>query len=83
MNNMFDDCGKLKSLILSPTFRTNNVENMCCMFSDCSSLINLDISFFNFRSISDIRDMFSGCSNELKNKVREQNYKIKKKAFIY
>ena len=50
-----------------------NVNYMSCMFSGCSSLEELNLSNFNTNNVNDIYDMFYGCSDELKNKIKEQN----------
>ena len=40
--------------------------NMSYMFFKCSSLKELNISNFNTNNVTNMNDMFSGCSNELK-----------------
>ena len=49
---------------------------MNCMFNGCSSLIDLNIANFNSKNISHTYLMFGNCSEELKEKVKEQNIKI-------
>ena len=36
---------------------------MSCMFYICSSLINIDLSNFNTNNVTNMRDMFEGCSS--------------------
>ena len=54
---------------------------MRCMFSGCSSLEELNISHFNTKNVTDIIFMFSGCSDNLKKKIRNLNLKINEEAF--
>ena len=76
MREMFEECSSLKELNLS-NFNTNNVEDMSFMFSKCSSLKELNLSNFDTNSETDMIEMFYKCSDELKNKIREQNKKIR------
>ena len=46
------------------------------MFYNCYSLTNLDISNFDNRDNISTRYMFSGCSDDLENKIRNQSKKI-------
>jgi len=39
------------------------------MFSECSSLKELNIKSFNINSETYLYDMFTGCSDELKDKI--------------
>ena len=43
---------------------------MGLMFNGCSSLKELNLSNFNTDNVTDMRYMFNGCSNELKNKIK-------------
>ena len=76
MSWMFAGCSSLKELNLS-NFITNNVTDMLGMFSKCSSLKELNLSNFDTNSETDMIEMFYKCSDELKNKIREQNKKIR------
>ena len=51
------------------------------MFDDCLALNEIDISNFKTTNIISMELMFFGCSDELKNKVKEQNKNIKSEAF--
>ena len=73
---MFEECSSLKELNLS-NFNTNNVSDMSFMFSKCSSLKELNISNFNTNNETDMLEMFYKCSDELKNKIKQQNQKIR------
>ena len=42
------------------------------MFHRCSSLTELNLSTFNINNLTNVDDMFNGCSDELKNKIKEQ-----------
>ena len=83
MGGMFGGCSSLKELNLS-SFNTNNVKCFSSMFNGCSSLTELNISNFttrNLKSEFNTNWMFEDCSNELKQKIREQNKNIPKNAF--
>ena len=41
----------------------NNINKTCCMFSDCSSLTNINLSNFNSNNVTNMRSMFYGCSS--------------------
>ena len=45
---------------------------MKCMFFSCSSLKELNLSNFNTNNVINISGMFGGCSDELKNKIKEK-----------
>ena len=53
------------------------------MFSGCSSLNELNLSNFNTNNVTDIEleCMFSGCSDQFKNKIRSDYKNIKEEAF--
>ena len=52
------------------------------MFKFCRSLKELDISQFNFDKVKNKENMFSSCDNELKIKVRPQNYNSSDNLFF-
>ena len=41
----------------------NNLTKTCYMFSDCNSLISLDLSNFNTQNVTNMYCMFNGCSS--------------------
>ena len=49
---------------------------MRCMFFGCSSLKELNLNNLNTNNVTNMSDMFFGCSDELKNKIKEQNKSI-------
>ena len=51
------------------------------MFSYCSSLKELNISNFNTNNVTDMRYMFSKCSDELKLKIKNQYKNFQEMAF--
>ena len=55
---------------------------MSKMFFGCKSLKEINVSNFIINNQSDISLMFSGCSTELKNAIREQNPSIGEEAFM-
>ena len=55
---------------------------MSCMFSECSSLKELNLNNFNTNNVTDMSSMFSGCSDDLKVKIKSENRNIKDEAFF-
>ena len=51
------------------------------MFFRCSSLKELNLINFNTNNVTNMKAMFSGCSNELIMKIKKQNKNIKEEAF--
>ena len=51
------------------------------MFSKCSLLKELNLINFNTNNVTDMSCMFSGCSEELIKKIRNQYNNIKNEAF--
>ena len=54
---------------------------MNAMFNGCSSLEEIDLFTFNTNNVNNMFGMFSGCSDDIKNKIREQIKNIKEEAF--
>ena len=50
------------------------------MFAGCSNLVSVGFSNVNCRNLN-VKNMFSGCSEELKNKIRKHNKFIGEEAF--
>ena len=48
--------------IIKYTFN-NVITKICFMFSDCSSLTNIDLSNFNTNNVTNMGGMFCGCSS--------------------
>ena len=71
-----------KKLDLS-NFKTNKVKDMFCMFSECSSLEELNISNFEFSDSIDVEGMFSFCPENLRNQMKIQFPNIKDNAYNY
>ena len=51
------------------------------MFANCSSLKELNIDNFNTDNVKFMFGMFSGCSNELKMRIKTQNKNLNEEAF--
>ena len=51
------------------------------MFLNCKSLEEINMFKFNKNKIKNIDNMFSGCSDKLKKKIKKQNQNINKKVF--
>ena len=60
---MFQWCDNLTSINDIATWDTSNVKDMSRMFSNCSSLTELDLSGWNVSGVTDFSYMFSSCSN--------------------
>ena len=54
---------------------------MSYMFCECSSLKELNLNNFNTNNVTDMSYMFSGCSDDLKSKIKSENKNIKDDAF--
>ena len=52
---------------------------MSWMFHECSSLKELNLNNFNTNNVTNMRSMFSGCSDELKLKLKSKFNEFKKK----
>ena len=62
-------------------FYRNNVTDMSGMFSECSSLKELNLNNFNTNNVTNMSFMFRGCSDDLKMKIKSENKNIKDEAF--
>lgn len=63
MNNMFSNCGQLRSIIFPSSFNTANVTNMSRMFFGCSALTSLDFpDDFSTVNVTNMMSMFNGCN---------------------
>ena len=51
------------------------------MFNGCSSLKELNLSNFNTNNATNMEWMFSGCSDQFKNKIITEYKNIKEEAF--
>ena len=69
------------NLLILKNFNTNNVTDMSYMFSECSSLKELNLNNFNTNNVTDMSCMLSGCSDDLKMKIKLENKNIKGEAF--
>ena len=79
---LFSRCTSLKEIDLS-NINTKNVTNMSKMFYKCSSLKEIiNLSNFIINSNIEMKRMFSGCSEELKIKVKAQIKNISDEAFL-
>ena len=73
-------CGylSLEEINLS-NFKTDNITDISGIFYDCILLKQINLTNFNTNNVTNISYMFFGWSDELKNKIKEQN----KNIFIY
>ena len=55
---------------------------MSGLFYNCSSLKELNLNNFNTINVTFMDDMFYGCSEELKNKIRSQYKNLRNEAFL-
>ena len=72
---MFSVCSSLGELNLS-SFNINNVIDLSFMFYECLLLKELDLSNFYTSNVTYMMGIFSGCTDELKNKINKQNKNI-------
>lgn len=63
MCQMFFNCSLLSSITFGPNFVLDSAENIMNMFAACPALETLDISNFNTSTVTEMRQMFSGCTN--------------------
>ena len=54
---------------------------MSGIFWGCSSLKELNLNNFNTNNVTNMSCMFSGCSDDLKMKIKLENKNIKGEAF--
>ena len=52
------------------------------IFHGCHSLKELNLSNFNTNNVTYMRWMFSGCSDQFKNKISSEYKNIKEEAFL-
>lgn len=76
MNNMFNECNALTSIIGLENFNTSKVDDMMSMFSSCGSLTTLDLSGWDTSNVSSMEDMFNNC-NKLSGSITIMNPNIK------
>ena len=62
LGELFKGCSSLRSVTFGDYFDTHYCENFTEMFSHCSSLDHLDLSFFNTSSARNMYAMFEACS---------------------
>ena len=51
------------------------------MFQNCSSLEELNLNNFNTNNVTNMRGMFSKCSDELKMKIKSEIKNLRDEAF--
>ena len=66
MYGMFENCSKIQYIYWdSQLFNTSKVTTMARMFFECSSLKDLYFSGFKTNNVTDMSDMFNGCTSLL------------------
>ena len=63
MKYMFEKCINLKNIIFGNKFETFLSTSMEFMYSDCQSLISLDLTFFNASLVDNMGKMFFNCNS--------------------
>ena len=61
INNMLYKIDKLISISFTDKFNSQKIENMASLFSYCSSLSNVNLTYLNTDNVQDMSFMFSGC----------------------
>ena len=59
----FFECENLREFVNIQNLNTSNVTNMYRMFSECVSLVTIDVSGFDTSNVADMGHMFDGCTN--------------------
>ena len=59
--SMFAGCVNLEKINFGGAFHTGEVQDMSSMFSNCMSLVSLDLSGFDTSGVQDMSRMFSNC----------------------
>ena len=59
----FQNCTNLVEINNMEYLDTSNVTNMACLFKNCSSLSNIEVSGFNTSKVTRMDQMFNGCTN--------------------
>ena len=80
MSWMFYGCKSLEKADIS-NFAFNKTEKMVGMFWGCKALKNVKMPVFNNDNKTDMKCMFSECSEELKEKIKNGNYNVSNDAF--
>lgn len=62
-SSLFSNATNMKILTFAQGMDTSKIESMSSMFSDCSSLVSLDLSSFNTGKGTSFRYMFANCSS--------------------
>lgn len=60
---LFSGYGKARSIYFFDCFDTTQVTNMSHMFSNCSSLVTLNLYEFDTSNVTDMSSMFEGCNS--------------------
>ena len=63
MSEMFKNIKNMISITFLSNFNTEDLMNMSDMFSGCSSLTSIDLSYFNTKNIALMSGLFNGCSS--------------------
>ena len=79
MSHMFNNCSSLKKMDLS-NFTFENVD-VSYLFSKCFLLDEVDFQNLNADELVNMNGMFSGCSYNLKKKIRKKNLNLRDEAF--
>jgi len=60
---LFNNYTSLEEVLFQGNFHTDQTDDMTAMFSDCDSLVTLDVSSLNTGSVKSMHGMFSRCDN--------------------
>ena len=63
LDNMFKGIKNLVSINFYQKFNTEKIKYMNCMFENCESLYNVDISYFNTENVISMDHMFASCTS--------------------
>ena len=62
VEHAFDGCTSLKEITGLDMLQLDNVASLAYMFNGCQNLTELDLTGFNTTNISDMSNLFAGCS---------------------
>ena len=73
IDHWFDGCSELTSFWGMENLNTSETRMMECLFKDCSSITQLDLSTFNTSKVTSFTQMFKGCKSLTKLNISSFN----------
>lgn len=63
LNNFFDDCTNLTTIVGLNNFNTEHITDMAGMFSNCKKIKSINLSSFDTSSVTNMASMFLDCES--------------------